>query len=82
MTMIRCGSSTLVVRDTAASNGVGDGPLAEAFYAALPEHTRFVFDLLMDRPGERLTSDWIAAQLTARRPGGTRAANRGQCRAA
>ena len=31
----------------------------------LPDHTRFVFDLLMDHPGERLTSDWIAAQLTA-----------------
>ncbi len=54
----------------------GDGALAEAFYAALPEHTRFVFDLLMDHPGERLTSDWIAEQLTARRSDGTRVANR------
>jgi hypothetical protein len=56
--------------------GGGDGALAEAFYAALPEHTRFVFDLLMDHPGERLTSDWIAEQLTARRPDGVRAAGR------
>ena len=54
----------------------GDGALADAFYAALPEHTRLVFDLLIDHPGERLTSDWIAGQLTARRPDGTRAANR------
>jgi hypothetical protein len=45
-----------------------DGALAEAFYAALPAITRFIFDLLMDRPGERLTADWIAAQL-AQRPG-------------
>ena len=56
--------------------GLGDGALAEAFYAALPEHTRFIFDLLMDRPGQRLTSDWIAGQLTARRPDGTRPAGR------
>jgi hypothetical protein len=56
--------------------GDGDGALAEAFYAALPEHTRFIFDLLMDHPGERLTSDWIAGQLTARRPDGARAAGR------
>ena len=38
--------------------------------------TRFVFDLLMDHPGERLTSDWIAGQLTARRPDRARAAGR------
>jgi hypothetical protein len=44
--------------------GDGDGAIAEAFYAALPTMTRFVFDLLMDRPGERLTSDWIAAQMS------------------
>ena len=56
--------------------GRHDGALAEAFYAALPEHTRFIFDLLMDHPGERLTSDWIAGQLTARRPDGARAAGR------
>lgn len=62
--------------------GAGDGPLAEAFYAALPERTRFVLDLLMDRPGERLTSDWIAAQLTARQPARARAANRRSCRPA
>lgn len=54
----------------------GDGALAEAFYTALPEHTRFVFDLLMVHPGERLTSDWIAEQLTTRRADGTRVANR------
>lgn len=53
-----------------------DGVLAEAFYAALPEHTRFVFDLLMDHPGERLASDWIAEQLTRRRASGTPAAGR------
>src|SRR4029079_18921101 len=53
-----------------------DSALAEVFYAALPERTRFVFDLLMDHPGERLTSDWIAEQLTARRPAGARAAGR------
>lgn len=47
--------------------GKEDGALAEAFYAALPTHTRFVFDLLMDHPGEQLTSDWIATQLNARR---------------
>jgi hypothetical protein len=34
--------------------GDADGALAEEFYAALPARTRFVFDLLMDRPGERL----------------------------
>ena len=43
--------------------GNGDIVLAEAFYAALPATTRLVFDLLMDRPGERLSSDWIAARL-------------------
>ena len=43
----------------------GDGVLAEAFYAALPESTRFIFDLMMDNPGERLNSDWIAAQIEA-----------------
>ena len=47
--------------------GDGDGAIAEAFYAALPTMTRFVFDLLMDRPGERLTSDWIAAQMSSYR---------------
>ncbi len=56
--------------------GKEDGALAAAFYAALPEHTRFVFDLLMDHPGERLTSDWIAEQLTRRRAGGTPPAGR------
>jgi len=56
--------------------GNGDGALAEAFYAALPEHTRFVFDLLMDHPGERLTSDWIAAQMSGRGGDGARAAGR------
>jgi Family of unknown function (DUF6416)/Domain of unknown function (DUF3883) len=53
----------------------GDGPLAEAFYAALPDSAKFVFDLMMNRPGEQVTSDWIAGQLSryydgeARRPG-------------
>jgi hypothetical protein len=56
--------------------GKSDGVLAEAFYAALPEHTRFVLDLLMDHPGERLSSDWIAGQLTRRRASGTPAAGR------
>ena len=46
--------------------GDGDSALAETFYAALPASTRLVFDLLMDRPGERLSSDWIAAQLSQR----------------
>jgi len=55
--------------------GDGDGPLAEIFYAALPDRAKFVFDLMMDRPGERVTSDWIAGQLSlqyedeARTPG-------------
>jgi hypothetical protein len=56
--------------------GDGDGVLAEAFYAALPEGTRFIFDLMMDDPGERLSSDWIAAQMSQRRPRGARAADR------
>jgi len=53
----------------------GDGPLAEAFYAALPDSAKFVFDLMMNRPGEQVTSDWIAVQLSryhggeARTPG-------------
>jgi Family of unknown function (DUF6416) len=42
-----------------------DGALAEEFYAALSEKAKFVFDLLMDRPGKRLDADWIAAQLSA-----------------
>lgn len=54
----------------------GDGALAEAFYAALPATTRFIFDLLMDRPGERLTSDWIAAQLAQRQEDGARTPGR------
>jgi hypothetical protein len=56
--------------------GDGDSALAEAFYAALPPNTKFVFELLMDRPGERLTSDWIAAQLSQRQAGDTRTAGR------
>jgi hypothetical protein len=36
----------------------------------LPARTRFVLDLLMDRPGGRLDADWIATQLSARDGGG------------
>lgn len=49
-----------------------DGALAEAFYSALPENTRFIFDLLMDHPGELLTADWIATQTSGRRTAGAR----------
>jgi hypothetical protein len=56
--------------------GDGGGALAETFYAILPGHTKFVFDLLMDHPGERLTSDWIAGQMPRRRADGARAASR------
>ncbi len=34
-----------------------DGALAKDLYAALPDHTRFVFDLMIDRPGERRRLD-------------------------
>ena len=44
--------------------GAGDALLAEAFYAALPDSAQFVFDLMMDRSGEQVSSDWIAAQLS------------------
>jgi len=43
-----------------------DKALAEAFYADLPPKGKFVFDLMMDRPGERLTADWIVGQLSRR----------------
>jgi Family of unknown function (DUF6416)/Domain of unknown function (DUF3883) len=56
--------------------GNGDRALAEEFYTALPTNTKFVFDLLMDHPGDRLTSDWIAAQMSRRRPSGARPAGR------
>jgi Family of unknown function (DUF6416) len=56
--------------------GAGDSAIAEAFYTDLPATTRFVFDLLMDRPGERLTSDWIATQLSQRQGQGERTAGR------
>ena len=44
--------------------GAGDALLAEAFYAALSDSAQFVFDLMMDRPGEQVSSEWIAAQLS------------------
>jgi hypothetical protein len=44
----------------------GDKALAEAFYADLPAKGKFVFDLMMDRPGERLTADWIVGELSRR----------------
>jgi hypothetical protein len=56
--------------------GADDGALAEALYAPLPESTQFIFDLMMDRPGERLTSDWIAAEMSRRRAVGDREADR------
>jgi hypothetical protein len=56
--------------------GDGDNAIAVAFYADLPATTRFVFDLLMDRPGERLTSDWIAEQLSQRQGDGERTLTR------
>ncbi len=36
----------------------------------MPSRTRFVFDLLMDRAGERLGADWIADQLSVLDGGG------------
>jgi hypothetical protein len=56
--------------------GHDDGTRAEEFYTALPENARFIFDLLMDRPGERLTADWIAAQMSGRRAADTRVVGR------
>jgi hypothetical protein len=42
----------------------GDAARAGAFYAAVPGSTKFLLDLLMDRPGEQVTSDWIVGQLS------------------
>jgi hypothetical protein len=52
--MILCGSSTPGHRAPGVEWGEEVGVLAEAFYAALPEHTKFILVLMMDRPGERL----------------------------
>jgi hypothetical protein len=41
----------------------GDQERAEAFYRALTGSTKLIFDLLMDRPGERVDSAWITAQI-------------------
>ena len=56
--------------------GADDGALAMAFYAALPENARFIFDLLIDHPGERLSADWIAGQLSRRHATSARAVGR------
>jgi hypothetical protein len=39
-----------------------DGPLAAEFWAATRARARAFLGLLIDRPGELLDSDWIAAQ--------------------
>jgi hypothetical protein len=56
--------------------GNDDGALAVAFYAALPENARFIFDLLMDHPGERLSADWIAGQMSRGQTAGARTMGR------
>jgi hypothetical protein len=61
-------------RDGAWRNA--DGALAKKFYDSLPVGTKFVFDLLIDHPGENLTSDWIAAQITQHGLCRTRASSR------
>jgi len=40
-----------------------DVTAAAAFYAALDGNAKAVMDLLIDRPGERLSADWITAQI-------------------
>jgi hypothetical protein len=49
--------------------GADDASLAEVFYAQLGANAQLILGLLMDRPGERLSVDFIAAQIPNRRPG-------------
>ena len=48
--------------------GEQDGPRAAAFYAAVPDITRLLLDLMMDRPGRLLDADWLADQVSDRQP--------------
>ena len=40
-----------------------DAAQATAFYIALAGNAKAIMDLLIDRPGERLSADWIMAQI-------------------
>jgi hypothetical protein len=41
----------------------GDAAAAAAFYAALTGNAKAIIDLMIDRPAERLSADWINAQI-------------------
>ena len=46
--------------------GSGDVSRAADFYRSLTDNARLVFDPLMERPGEQVNSDRIAAQIRGR----------------
>jgi len=56
--------------------GPGDLARAEVFYAQLGGNTKLIFDLLMDRPGDRIDADRIAAHIARHRPGAGRIPDR------
>jgi hypothetical protein len=53
-----------------------DASLAEQFYASLSGNARVIVDLLMDRPGQRVSADWLADLLHDGRQYETAAAGR------
>ena len=53
LTVIRCGNGARVVTAPGVEWSDVDIGLAVAFFAALPEKARFIFDLLIDHPARR-----------------------------